>query len=113
MVLELGLTVVIVRNGMINCKYLQKVLLDNGKTLSRCTLGKELDCDNCGIIKGLINSVKAIAKNPKLASKELVVLRNKECEKCQYRKNRRCRICGCFLDVKIKFLSTHCPVKKW
>ena len=109
---------VIAQNGMINCKYLQQVLLDNNQILSRCSLGNRLDCENCDSrinsrTKELTSSAKAIIKNPKLVSKELIVLRRDTCDKCKHKKGRRCKICGCFLDVKIKFLATHCPIGKW
>jgi len=42
------------------------------------------------------------------------------CEKCEegYDKNvylntGGCRICGCSLEVKLKMITTECPLKKW
>ena len=104
-----------------NCKYLRIFNL-RGINKYRCVkLDKYINikiCDNCDgrehkILEELVDSAKAIAKEPKLASKELIAIRKKKCESCKHRKGRRCNICKCFLDIKIKFLATHCPIKIW
>lgn len=36
------------------------------------------------------------------------------CEACaEFIAGRRCRICGCFMDVKARMATTDCPLGKW
>ena len=106
-----------------NCTYLRQ---NNNKYYClKKNVGIDIKiCDSCLLrkhsgVKELTQSAIAVAESiiiprkPVLASKELIKIRQKECDKCKHLKNRRCKICGCFLDVKIKFLATHCPIKKW
>lgn len=43
--------------------------------------------------------------------------RYKICKSCPEFSNNKlggnCKICGCFLKVKTKIKSSHCPIKKW
>lgn len=49
------------------------------------------------------------------ASKELQKERLSICHSCDYYhiKQNRCRHCGCWLDHKVKFQVTYCPIQKW
>lgn len=102
-----------------NCIYLRIMKLRNRNKYYCVKLDKYIEsCDSCKYrkhsrIKELTASVKEITKDPKLAPKDLEKQRWKECKKCEHLKSRRCKICGCFLDVKIKFQATHCPRRKW
>lgn len=100
-----------------NCTYLRQA---EGKyfCLKR---SKSIDinyCNSCKYrkhsgVKEFITSAAMVAKNPKLTLKDLEKQRWEKCKKCEYLKNRRCKICGCFLDVKIKFQAMRCPKGKW
>lgn len=35
------------------------------------------------------------------------------CNKCDYRDGKRCTVCGCFVDIKAKMSSQHCPEGLW
>ena len=37
------------------------------------------------------------------------------CEECKYflKESRRCSICKCFMDAKVKIGAGNCPAKKW
>ena len=45
--------------------------------------------------------------------------KNKErwdiCKKCEHYsiRQKRCKQCGCWLEYKIKFSASECPIKKW
>lgn len=41
--------------------------------------------------------------------------RKKLCETCEFfaAKQRRCRKCGCWIDNKIQFSASTCPIDKW
>lgn len=47
------------------------------------------------------------------AKKEEREKREKVCSSCEYRKDKRCSVCNCFIIglTKIKFAS--CPKNKW
>lgn len=52
---------------------------------------------------------------PPLAEGELAKERMKMCEQCiNFRKHiNQCSVCGCFLDLKTKFLDATCPINLW
>lgn len=50
---------------------------------------------------------------PILASKDVQDERLKICETCCHNYGGRCALCGCWLDNKVKFSSSRCPVMKW
>ena len=49
------------------------------------------------------------------ANEELKEERMSICKKCEYYSIRqnRCKHCGCWLEHKVKFSSSQCPVHKW
>ena len=48
-----------------------------------------------------------------LASQEVVEARLAECEKCPYRKQDRCTLCGCVLRYKAGIEAATCPDNRW
>jgi len=54
-------------------------------------------------------------KLPIAASADLEKERLKVCEGCpEFAKlARQCRMCGCFMDMKVKLLEAECPAGKW
>jgi len=104
--------------GAKNCKHLDRVLLGNGDVLERCKLRLKLDCNNCdrrehSIVEELTETVKAVIKNPKLAHAKTKRIRWVACKKCKHYKNGRCKICKCFLELKISLLASKCPKGDW
>ena len=35
------------------------------------------------------------------------------CDKCEFRKNRQCSLCGCFYRQKAKLSTEDCPKQFW
>jgi hypothetical protein len=37
------------------------------------------------------------------------------CESCEYlrQKTKQCKLCGCFMKMKVKLLEAECPAGKW
>lgn len=60
--------------------------------------------------KEFIDTVKAVAKNPKLIepSQRLEI-----CKKCEYYSRGRCSICGCFMHIKARLAASKCRLNKW
>jgi hypothetical protein len=54
-------------------------------------------------------------KLPAAAAEDLAKERLKVCAECpEFAKlARQCRLCGCFMDIKVKLLEAECPEKKW
>lgn len=52
---------------------------------------------------------------PPMAAEELGGERLKVCESCEYmtRYSRQCKLCSCFLDLKVKLLESSCPINHW
>lgn len=49
-----------------------------------------------------------------LSNEELAVERMKVCEECEHFSTmRRCGLCGCFMDFKVKMLHSECPKDLW
>ena len=67
--------------------------------------------------KKFAESVNQGAKEGKgiLVPEEVSKLRIEECERCDYfdKQQTRCRKCGCYMKVKVKFTNTACPIGKW
>jgi hypothetical protein len=49
------------------------------------------------------------------ATDEEVAKRQAICNDCEYyaKDSQRCQKCGCFLKIKIKLETEHCPIQKW
>lgn len=58
----------------------------------------------------LSNAVKG---NNTLASDEVRNQRWSTCQECPLLLNNRCTECGCFMKVKVAFLTSKCPIGKW
>ena len=68
------------------------------------------------VLKSLLSlSIKVQRKKGILCSEEVSKLRIEECERCNYydKQQTRCRKCGCYMKVKVKFTNTKCPIGKW
>ena len=60
-------------------------------------------------------AIQVINRAIPLTEAELGVERLKLCEECEdfARASRQCRLCWCFMDIKVKIASAECPAKKW
>ena len=56
-----------------------------------------------------------LRREPVLASQKTREIRVETCEICDRfdERSRRCRDCGCFVDVKAVFKTERCPHKFW
>lgn len=64
---------------------------------------------------GLIDLTKDILKDDvNIASSETIQARIAICNACpDLSKLRACKHCGCFMDVKVRFSKSSCPIDKW
>jgi len=68
------------------------------------------------MVKNLISSLEQISREDlNLRSKEDIEKIFNICFPCRFFKDEgpRCSICGCFLKLKVRIESSHCPLKKW
>lgn len=68
--------------------------------------------------KNLIRDGTSIASNALKGNATLVddVIREQRwstCESCPRLQNDRCLECGCFMKVKVAFVTSKCPLEKW
>lgn len=56
-----------------------------------------------------------VAGKLQLSEEELATERLKLCKECPQmtKLSRQCKLCGCFLDLKVKVLNAQCPMGKW
>jgi hypothetical protein len=75
-------------------------------TLDKLKLALESAKD---IIKEAVDTGEVRADN------EVINNRNSICEMCEEFINysRKCRVCGCYMDLKLAFKATKCPINKW
>lgn len=50
-----------------------------------------------------------------LVTEEVYNARMNICKGCEFfrHSDNRCSQCGCFMEAKTRFKSTHCPIHKW
>jgi hypothetical protein len=80
-----------------------------------------MSCKSCGNrIKKTAKSAVSVVKDISRGNYTTVAERQRRlaiCRKCDYYQSttHRCRECGCFLRVKVKFINQHCglPQAKW
>lgn len=70
-------------------------------------MAKNLVSDGGTIVKN------ALEGNASIASDELREHRWSTCKSCEFLSNDRCSKCGCFMKVKVAFITSKCPVGKW
>lgn len=78
-----------------------------------------------GLKKLVLNVIEGVIVEEPLTDPEIILERQKICSSCEDmdRKNKMCKICKCFLEIKTKSKVnkkpngkseiTHCPVNKW
>ncbi len=70
-----------------------------------------------GLLRMALSATKAMASflgsGLKTASPELQQKRLQTCAACEHHTGLRCKICGCFTNVKSRMLHENCPIGKW
>jgi tetratricopeptide (TPR) repeat protein len=70
-----------------------------------------------GLLRMAISAAKSmttfLASGMKTVSPEIQQKRLKTCATCEHHTGLRCRICGCFTNVKTKMPHEDCPIGKW
>jgi hypothetical protein len=70
-----------------------------------------------GLLRMAISATKAMANfvgsGFKTASPEVQKKRLQVCAVCEHHTGLRCKICGCFTNVKSRMLHEDCPIGKW
>lgn len=55
----------------------------------------------------------AVKGNDTFVSEEVKNHRWSICQKCPNLQNDRCVKCGCFMKVKVAFITSTCPIEHW
>lgn len=55
----------------------------------------------------------ALQGNKTLVSDEIREHRWSICTPCEHLQDNRCTKCGCFMKVKVAFVTSKCPIEKW
>lgn len=68
--------------------------------------------------RGLLRTAWAAAKDvaegkPLLVSAQVAASRLSTCQSCEHYVNNKCSKCGCFMEQKVNFAISTCPVDKW
>lgn len=70
-------------------------------------MARNLMSDSAKIVKN------AVEGNPSIADDTTREQRWSTCQSCEFLANDRCSKCGCFMKVKVAFITSKCPVGKW
>lgn len=70
-------------------------------------MAKNLMSDGSKIIKN------AVQGNKSLVEDDVRTTRWSICQTCPRLQNDRCLECGCFMKVKVAFVTSKCPLEKW
>jgi len=81
-------------------------------------------CENCAfpstakmaksLALSFVNVVGEAFKTGKIvASKELIQNRMSICDGCEFKKDLRCVLCGCYLTYKVGLAAESCPKGNW
>jgi hypothetical protein len=70
-----------------------------------------------GLLRMAVSATKAmmkfIASGLKTTAPDLQQKRVATCEHCEHHTGMRCRVCGCFTQVKSRMAHEQCPIGKW
>ena len=65
-------------------------------------------------VNNLKEKLSSIAHTVDIADDDIIAHRISTCNSCEhFTRLRRCKQCGCFMDVKTKLVIAKCPVDKW
>lgn len=85
---------------------------DNKEFPSIPEQGKNLAQFTFNVVKDVVNITH---KREVYVKEQVKKERMEQCWKCEYyhAKQNRCRHCGCWLEHKVKFSISECPIGKW
>lgn len=66
--------------------------------------------------KEVVNTtISAVTSGAIFATKEVELQRFELCKNCEHftHEENRCKICGCFMQSKVKLIAAKCPAGKW
>lgn len=94
---------------------------DEGSMMSRELRSGDIHRDQPaagpGLLRMAISATKAMATflgtGMKLASEEIREARLSACDQCEHHTGLRCRVCGCFTQVKSGMAHERCPIGRW
>src|SRR5262249_43630066 len=85
-------------------------------TVKVATLASRTVVKGPGILGMAFSAMKSMAKflglGLQTASQETRQERLRVCAECEHHTGLRCRLCGCFMDVKARLLHEECPIGK-
>lgn len=96
----------------INCKTIIKTKMDTKMCFAICKNGG-LISNIIDTSKQVVSEIKKFVENPTIVSQEEQNKRLEICKTCEYFKNNRCDLCGCYMNLKSKLETSHCPINKW
>jgi hypothetical protein len=81
-------------------------LSEQGKNLAKFTF----EVVKSGITIAPTTSTKSVFVSEEKQKERLDI-----CKMCEYYSLRqnRCRQCGCYMNAKVKFTASQCPIQKW
>jgi hypothetical protein len=70
-----------------------------------------------GLLRMAVSAVRSMTRFAgsgfKTASPDSVQKRLRTCASCEHHTGVRCKICGCFTNIKARLLQEECPIGKW
>jgi hypothetical protein len=107
-----------------NTKKTQKKHHENKKTIKVSFIPKNKCCSSnypsmikmaSNFTKAIVDETKSVLNSDKPLNKEEILQRINMCESCIFFNaiSKRCFKCGCFINLKAKMRSQHCPIGKW
>jgi hypothetical protein len=85
----------------------EKDCVDKNELPSVMEMAKNLMSDGSKIVKN------AMQGNKSLVEDSVRIHRWSTCQTCPRLQNDRCLECGCFMKVKVAFVTSKCPLEKW
>lgn len=66
------------------------------------------------VFNAMVDTAKAaFGKEDVFTSNEVKNERQELCNTCTHKRMGRCTICGCVIELKIRYAQSECPIKKW
>jgi hypothetical protein len=70
-----------------------------------------------GLLRMAVSATKAMMKfissGMKTTAADLQKRRMATCQSCEHHTGLRCRVCGCFTNVKTRMAHEQCPIGNW
>ena len=89
----------------------------DGRQLSTATQTANRSSHRPGLLRMAVSATKAMMKfigsGLKTSAPDIQQKRMATCQACEHHTGLRCRICGCFTNVKTRMAHEQCPIGKW